>query len=171
LEITQLSQRLDKQHNLITLESVLWQKGQRLTRYRFRHYLFRQYLYDALDEAQRVFWHEAVGQIRESFYYQKLPQVAIQLAYHFRGAGNIDKAVHYMLLIGQQAGRLAAAGEAITHLENGLQLLHTLPHTAVRDAQELDFQIALGNALIIAQGYTSPAAGLAYAQARTLSTR
>jgi alkylation response protein AidB-like acyl-CoA dehydrogenase len=73
-----------------------------------------------------------------------------------------------MLLIEQQAGRLATAGEAITHLENGLQLLQTLPHTAGRDAQELDFQIALGNALIIAQGYTSPAAGLAYAQARTL---
>lgn len=170
--IEQLGQQLDKQHNLIRFEGFERQYGRRITRYRFRHYLFRQYLYEGLDEAQRFFWHDAVGQTLESLLDNPdSPDIATQLAYHFHNAGNIDKAVYYLLLVGQQAGRLAAAHEAIAHLRRGLRLLSELPQTAKRSGLELNFQIALGNALIIAEGYTSPEAGAAYARARALCSQ
>ena len=43
-----------------------------------------------------------------------------------------------------------------TQLEKGLKLLGGLPDGVERQRQELDLQIALGNALIATKGYSAP---------------
>jgi predicted ATPase len=76
---------------------------QRLSRYRFRHSLFQQYLYQHLDGPERAYLHEAVGTILEEIYRGQTEQVAIQLAHHFQQAGLRDKAVCYRLQAGKSA--------------------------------------------------------------------
>jgi predicted ATPase len=51
--------------------------GLRLSRYRFRHYLFQKYLYSRLDEVERARLHEAAGNELEALYGEKagLPAV------------------------------------------------------------------------------------------------
>jgi predicted ATPase len=52
-----------------------------------------------------------------------------------------------------------------------LELLTGLPDSASRQRQELELQIALGRALIVAQGFASPAVGETYTRARALCER
>ena len=58
--------------------------------------------------------------------------------------------------------------EAIAQLKKALELLTSLPDGVARQRQELELQIALGRALIAAQGYAAPEVGETYARARAL---
>lgn len=166
--VQQLSQELDKQHRLITAQALDRVGQQRLSLYRFRHHLFQHYLYQSLDELERAYLHEAVGMALEDLYGRQTEAVAVQLARHFEQAGLTEKAVSYLLQAGQRAGRLSASKEAIAHLSRGLALLQSLPDTPERTPQELEFQIALGNALLATKGFAAPEVGQAYRQAQAL---
>ncbi|HEU5102730.1 MAG TPA: hypothetical protein VFU22_27090 [Roseiflexaceae bacterium] len=166
--VQQLSRELDKQHRLVTAHALEGLGRQRRSLYRFRHHLFQHYLYHTLDEMERAYLHEAVGLALEVLYGEQTEQVAVQLARHFEQAGLTEKAVIYLLQAGKRAGRLSANEEAIGHLSRGLELLKTLPDTSERTHQELDFQIALGNALVATKGFAAPEVGQIYRQAREL---
>ena len=166
--VQQLSRELDKQHRLVTAQALEGLGRQRRSLYRFRHHLFQHYLYHNLDAMERAYLHEAVGLALEALYGEQTEQVAVQLARHFEQAGLTEKAVTYLLQAGKRAGRLSANEEAIGHLSRGLELLKTLPDTPERTHQELDFQIALGNALVATKGFAAPEVGQIYRQAREL---
>jgi len=74
------------------------------------------------------------------------------LALHYARAGEAIKAAGYWLRAGQQAARRSANIEAITHLTNGIEILHSLPETPERDGQEAALQLALGPALMVTRG-------------------
>ncbi|MCB0164713.1 MAG: AAA family ATPase, partial [Anaerolineae bacterium] len=59
--VRRLSGELDKQHRLVATQGLrrVEPSGQRLSGYRFRHNLFRTYLYHGLDEVEQSYWHEA----------------------------------------------------------------------------------------------------------------
>jgi predicted ATPase len=61
--IQRLSGPLSRQYRLIAAQGLqrLGPFGQRLSRYRFRHYLFQKYLYGHFDEVERAHQHEAMG--------------------------------------------------------------------------------------------------------------
>jgi predicted ATPase len=139
-----------------------------LSLYRFRQHLFQHYLYHALDELERAYLHEAVGLALEALHGEQTETIAVQLARHFEQAGLTEKAVSYLLRAGQRAGRLSANEEAIGHLRRGLALLQSLPDRPERSPQELEFQIALGNALLATKGFAAPEVGQAYRQAQVL---
>jgi len=166
--VQQLSRELDKQHRLVTAQALEGLGRQRRSLYRFRHHLFQHYLYHNLDAMERAYLHEAVGLALEALYGEQTEQVAVQLARHFEQAGLTEKAVTYLLQAGKRAGRLSANEEAIGHLSRGLELLKSLPDTPERTHQELDFQIALGNALVATKGFAAPEVGQIYRQAREL---
>jgi predicted ATPase len=166
--VQRLSRELDKQHRLVTAQALASLNGQRLSLYRFRHHLFQHYLYHHLDEMERVYLHEAVGNVLEALYGDQTEPVAVQLARHFEQAGLPEKAVTYLLQAGKRAARLSAHEEAIAHLGKGLTLLVTLPDTSERTEQELSLQIALGNALIATKGYAAPEVGQTFSRAREL---
>jgi predicted ATPase/DNA-binding XRE family transcriptional regulator len=163
--VQQLSRELDKRHRLVTAQALAWLERQRLSLYRFRHHLFQHYLYHRLDETERAYLHEAVGEVLEALYGEQTELVAVQLARHFEQAGLTGKAVNYLLQAGKQASRLSANEEVIVHLTKGLELLKTLPDTTKRTQQELDFQIALGNALVAMKGYAAPEVGQTFNRA------
>ena len=126
--------------------------GLRLSRYRFRHYLFQKYLYSRLDAVERARLHEALGKEVEALYGEK----AVQLAYHFEAAGLADRAVDYLLQAGRRAFRLSANEEAIAHFERGLALLETLPESPQRLRREFGLQLALCAPLLAARGWGAP---------------
>ncbi|NJN95500.1 MAG: hypothetical protein HC875_16010 [Anaerolineales bacterium] len=78
-----LSDTLERNHRLIKAETVRWLGGQRLSQYRFRHILFQKYLYQRLDAAERVYFHEAISTILETLYQSDTIPIAGQLAHHF----------------------------------------------------------------------------------------
>jgi predicted ATPase len=89
--------------------------GHRLSRYRFRHILLQQHAYNRLDEAERAYLHEAVGDALEQLYAGQPESIAVQLARHFYAAAHMDKAAGYSLLAGDWARGLYAYTEARQH--------------------------------------------------------
>jgi predicted ATPase len=168
--VRQLSGELNKKHQLVkSLGSQrLGSGGQRLSRYRFRHILFQRYLYNNLDEAERGYLHEAVGNELERLFGGQTGEIAVELARHFEEAGLLAKAVGYYQQAGDRAVRLSANQEALAHFYKGLALLGSLPKTTERNQQELALQIALFAPLAGAKGYAAPELGKAYARAREL---
>jgi DNA-binding SARP family transcriptional activator/predicted ATPase len=121
--VRQLSSELDKQHRLVTAQTLERLGQQRLSRYRFRHNLFQHYLYYSLDEMERGYLHEAVGNVLESLYGERTEEIAVQLAWHFQEAGLVAKASHYLQTAGNVAARVYAHNEAIAAYRQALALI------------------------------------------------
>jgi predicted ATPase/transcriptional regulator with XRE-family HTH domain len=166
-----LSNNLQKDHRLIYAQGMQRLHNQRISLYRFSHHLVQKYLYQKLDDVERSYLHEAVGNTLEMIYHdrEELAEVIGRLAWHFQEAGIFEKAVHYRLRAGQAAVRLSANKEAIGHLSQGLALLEKLPETPERNRQELALQITLGVPVTATEGYASPAVEKVYNRARALS--
>jgi predicted ATPase/DNA-binding SARP family transcriptional activator len=166
-----LSRDLDRKHRLVRAEGIQRLDGQRLSRYRFPHILFQRYLYNSLDEVERTFLHEAVGNTLEALYESETEaraSIAAQLAWHFQEAGIAPKAIGYLHQAGDRAVRLCAYQEAIAHLTRALELTLTLPTTPERDQQELTLQLSLGMGRIRHGTFGREQVGAAFARARQL---
>jgi predicted ATPase len=168
LLIRGLSGELDQQHRLVRGQGNQRIDSRPLSHYRFRHILFQRYLYHGMDEAERIYLHEAVGYELERLYGEQTEAVAVELARHFEAAGLTAKAIHYLRQAGSRAVRLSAHEEALGHFNRGLALLATLPETPERNHQELALQIALFAPLAAVQGYGAADLGKAYARAQEL---
>ena len=168
--IRQLSGVLDKQHRLVRSQSSrrVGQGGQRLSQYRFRHILFQRYLYDSLDEVERVYLHEAVGTALEQLYEGQTDEVAVQLARHFQAAGMPEQAIGYLQQAGERAVRLSAYEESIGHFTRALELLETLPDTPEHTQQALTLHLDLSTPLSLTKGFAAPEVEQTYLQALTL---
>jgi tetratricopeptide (TPR) repeat protein len=125
-------------------------------------------LYHSLDEAERVYLHQTVGQVLEQLYQGQHEEVVGELARHFQMAGLVVQAVAYLQLAGDRAARLSAFQEAISHYSKALELLETLPDSAQYAHQELNLQLTLGRAQIIARGSGAPEVERAFSRAREL---
>ena len=166
--VRQLSGELEKRHRLVGAQGIQRLGRQRLSMYRFRHNLFQKYLYNSLDQVERAYLHEDIGNVLEELYGDQTEEVSVQLARHFQEAGIADKAVHYLYQAGNRALRLSAYQEAITHFTSGLSLLEALPQSPERSQQELLLQTMLGLALIATRGYAAPEVERAYTRAREI---
>ena len=133
--------------------------GKRLSRYRFSHILFQRYLYNQFDVIERAQLHQQVGDVLEEYYSGMLEEIAVQLAYHFRLAGFLSKAIHYFRLAGQQAIRLSSFDDATVHFNTALSLLKSEPETVDRNLQELNLLMSLSAPLMLTGGYASPELG------------
>jgi predicted ATPase len=105
--VRQLSGELDKWHRLVvSVGSHRSIPGKRRTsRYRFRHILFQEYVYKGLDEVERAYLHQAVGDALEQRFEGQTEAIAIQLARHYRVAGQEPKAIDYLHQAGEWALR------------------------------------------------------------------
>lgn len=156
-----LSGDLERRYQLIQADSSRSVNGRRISRYRFRHILFQKYLYSQLDAIECAQLHEQVGSALEQRFSIMLEEVAIQLAYHFRLAGLLPKAIHYYQLAGGQAIRLSSFEDAIIHFNTALSLLKSQPETLDRNVQELGLLMSLSMPLMVGRGYASPDLGIA----------
>jgi DNA-binding SARP family transcriptional activator/predicted ATPase len=172
--VGRLSGELDRRHQLVRAHAIEHMGSQRLSRYRFRNYLFQKYLYDSLDNVERTYLHEDVANALEGLYRDRasetagaaaIPAIAVQLARHFQEAGVAEKAIHYLHQAGERAIQLSAYQEGKAHLSAALALVETLPDTAQRAQRELallaSLRVLLANTLSLA----SPEAGTALERA------
>jgi predicted ATPase/DNA-binding SARP family transcriptional activator len=166
--IRKFSRELDKQHLLVEASGIRRIGQQSLSLYQFRHNLFQKYIYDNLDEVERVYFHEQVGKTTEKLYKGHLEQVSVRLARHFKAAGITDKAIDYLLQAADKAKRLSANEEAVNHLTLGLDFLKELPEGIKRNEKELSLQIAFGPPLVATKGYSATEVEQTYERARAL---
>lgn len=153
--IQRLSDILGARHRLLKSIGSRRLRTQRLSQYKFQHILFQSYLYSLLDESRRSYLHEVIGLVIETIYAEDpelVAATAVQLAHHFEKANLPVNTVPYLLLAGKRAMQLSAYENAVAHFEQGLALLAQIPSTPVRDRQELELLVGLGNALIAIRG-------------------
>ena len=132
--------------------------------YRYKHALVRDAAYSSLLRSQRLQLHRRVVAALEK-------TVVVEpslLAQHCTEAGLREKAVEYWLKAGQKALTRSTMAEAAALLRKGLAVLSDMPNDEHRQRDELEFQIALGQAFQAVEGPASPKTGEAYARARTL---
>lgn len=167
--VRRLGRQLDRQHHLVRAVGMRYDNGQRLSRYRFRHYLIQRYLYQSLDQVERGYLNDSVGRALEQAHAGHIEEVAVALARHFEEAGNAAQAARYFLQAGQRAALLTDNQQAIHHLRRGLALLAGLP--AGVEAQQLEMALlgALGPALIAAQGWGVDEVDAIFSRARALA--
>lgn len=151
-----LSSELEKRHHLVSAKGIRSLEKQRLSLYVFQHILFQKYLYNSLDEVERIHLHEEVGNILEALYGEQTDEISVQLARHFQEAGILPKALEYLAKAGNKALHLSAYAETIVHFKKALDILKTLPQTPERDQHELSFQMALATSLQAIHGYGAP---------------
>jgi ABC-type oligopeptide transport system substrate-binding subunit/DNA-binding SARP family transcriptional activator len=121
--VRRLSQELCQAHCLLSELGVRAIDGRRLYRYRFRHNLYREYLYQHLGEIDRSWTHAQVGAALEELYAGRADEIAPQLGWHYHQAGDAHKAIPYLLLAGDQAQQRYANAEAIRHYQVVIELL------------------------------------------------
>jgi class 3 adenylate cyclase/predicted ATPase len=136
--------------------------------YTFKHALTQEVAYNSLLIERRKVLHERTAQAIEVLFHSQLEDHYGDLAHHYSRSSNIQKAVEYLHLAGQQAVQRSANAEAINHLTTALELLKTLPDTPERSQQELALHITLGAPLMATKGYAAPEVGKAYSRAREL---
>lgn len=159
---------------LLTTPQHGYGHSQTLSRYRFRHFLFQQFIYQSLDPVACSWLHRVTAEGLEALAEFQADEPSLQeasparLAWHFAQAGQPARAAGYLLQAGQAAYRLSANAEAIAYLQQGLALLEDIPDTPPRARQELSLQLALGQALMVSQGYGLPAVKQAFDRAWTL---
>jgi predicted ATPase/transcriptional regulator with XRE-family HTH domain len=134
----------------------------------FAHDIIREVVEADLGAARRRLLHRRVAAAIEALHAQRLPEYYELLAHHYTEAGLVAEAAPRWLQAGQRAAQRSAYREAISHLAKGLALVPLLPDTPARPQQELDVQVALGQALLVLRGYTAPEVGQAYNRAREL---
>jgi predicted ATPase len=78
--IRRLSVEAVRRHRLLAAPRLQWAGSRPLSRYRFRIPLVREYLYQTLDEAERLYLHGAVRRALAQLYGDQSDQIAAQLA-------------------------------------------------------------------------------------------
>ena len=91
--------------------------------YRFTHPLIRESLYKGSTEAERTRLHRAIGEALEQMHATNLTPHVAALAYHYREAGVVEKAIDYSIRAGEAAQTLYAYNDAISQFEAALTLI------------------------------------------------
>ena len=104
------------------LDLIRSEAGDDGSRYTFRHAITQQVAYDLNLYAQRRDLHQAVGAWLEQRHEADLEPVLPLLAFHWRRAEVIPKAVQYLDRAGDQAFRRFANAEAVGFLRDALSL-------------------------------------------------
>jgi DNA-binding SARP family transcriptional activator/predicted ATPase len=138
-----LSGPITHKHQLVQAQELQLLGKQRLSRYRFRHFLFQRYLYTMLDPVLQAHLHQDMGCVLENLYGDHVGELAVSLARHFEAAGLNEKAVEYLRQAGERAVDLFAYDQAVAYYKHGLALVAKLPHTPHRDQMELALQLSL----------------------------
>jgi hypothetical protein len=148
---------------------LVLRRGQPPTaKFLFKHVLVQDTAYSSLLRADRRNLHRRIAEALEAQFSETAESQPELLAHHFAEAAMGESAVRYLLRAGQQALGLSAMTEAAALVGKALRLLPTLPESIERQGNELDLQMALGQATIATQGYAAPAVRQAFARARTL---
>jgi tetratricopeptide (TPR) repeat protein len=104
--------------------------GSLATRYRFAHALYQNVLYGNLAPKRRSLLHRQVGEALLEQHGPAAARIASQLAVHFEGGRDFERAVEFYVHAGDNAARRYAFAEAKSHYTRALELSEKLPPEA-----------------------------------------
>jgi adenylate cyclase len=120
--LRELSQVLEKRHRLVRERGEVTVGDHHLSRYRFAHALFQQYVYNELSAGERRLLHREVAEVLEALYGDEADEVAVQLAHHFTQAKAWDKAFCYLAHSGDKARQAYANQEAVDFYTRAIEV-------------------------------------------------
>ena len=129
-----------------------WPDGTVTASYGFQHALFRDVVYQRLGDRATDSVTPRDSERLEAGYGARAAEIAGELAAHCTQGRDYHKGAKYQLYAADNALRLSAYHEAITHCQQGLELLAHVPATPERDRQELAIRISLHVALGAVRG-------------------
>jgi DNA-binding winged helix-turn-helix (wHTH) protein/tetratricopeptide (TPR) repeat protein len=141
----------DRQHCVKWLGTRELANGVRSSEYEFRHALYREVLYRALNPTQLVNFHRRLAHGLETLRSAEETEPAAEIALHFEEGREYYRAILYLMLAAENATRRYAHHEAIAALEHARELLLKLekdhrPELEVRLLERIgDAQYALGD--------------------------
>jgi DNA-binding SARP family transcriptional activator len=121
--LSALSQELERRHHLVQARGEIQVDHIFLSRYRFTHTLFQQYLYNTFSPGERRLLHGEIAAVLEDLYEEEGEQITVQLARHYAEAGQVEQATNYLLRAGDRARDVYAYREAIDFYERALAFL------------------------------------------------
>jgi DNA-binding winged helix-turn-helix (wHTH) protein len=95
--------------------------------YEFVHALYREVVYRRMPAGRRARLHRHIGEWGESLYASQPHEAASWLAYQFESAADWARAITYLRLVAETAGRRHAPREATAILQHALDLSTKLP--------------------------------------------
>ena len=138
--------------------------------YTFKHALVQDAAYDSLLKTKRAQLHAQIAKVLEEYF----PEIAATqpelIARHYTEAGLSISAIPYWLKAGELCIARAAHQEALVHLREGLNLVTAQPASIARSDMELAYQMNIGSAYNVLQGWSAPGVKVAYERARELAT-
>jgi DNA-binding winged helix-turn-helix (wHTH) protein/tetratricopeptide (TPR) repeat protein len=165
-------EQVAKQGSLIVQATPIeWPDGTIAQGYRFVHSLYQEVVYDRIPAGQRARLHRSIGDRLERSYGPSAQGKAAELAYHFERAGDLARALPYLLAAAKQALRRSALREGIQLARRGLNLLASLPEDRDMLSLALGFEALLAPALVSVEGFASVDAERAYSDAVDLGNR
>ncbi len=124
--------------------------------YTFKHALIRDAAYGSLLKSRRQKLHGRIAQEIEAHDSSIKQTEPALLAHHLTEAGNAEGAIPLWHKAGELAIKRMALSEAISYLDQGLELIITVAHSGERDASELALRTLLGTAWRALKGWAAP---------------
>ena len=124
--------------------------------YTFKHALVQDAAYDSLLKSRRQTLHAKIAQAIAQHYPETKDTEPQVLAHHLTAAGQAEAAIPLWQSAGGLALKRMALTEAISHLNKGLELVASLPHSSERDSSELELRTLLGTAWMALKGWAAP---------------
>lgn len=137
--------------------------------YWFKHALVQDAAYESLLKSRRTLLHTRILRALETHFPELVQTQPEVLAHHALRADLIEKAIHYGLQAGRQALAHSANREAIQSLRQAIALIPSLADAPSRLTQELDLQLALGQAELALHGYAAPQTAEPFERAQYLA--
>ena len=124
--------------------------------YTFKHALVQDAAYDSLLKSRRQALHAKIARVLEEDFPTTKDTEPELLANHLTVAGQAEAAIGYWQKAGELAIKRLALKEAISHLNQGMQIIGTLRQSPERNVKELDLHTPLGTAWMALKGWTAP---------------
>ena len=169
-EIEARAVRLADRGRLLDRDRSAERQGGVAERFRFRHELYQEVVYDQLPAGLRAALHRRIGMGLERDHANRAAESAAALAVHFVRGQDPDRAVRYLELAARESLDRGAYEDAVGHLDAALGVLAPLPASRERSRDELELRSALGQALVVTKGWSAPEAEQALLRARALAT-
>jgi hypothetical protein len=137
-------------------------------RYRYAHALLRHACAHSVGAVARIELHRRLGAALEAVQGESAADVAHELALHAERGQEPARAAAWYALAAQRATQRIAPQEALALAEHGLLLLQPLPEGAARAAELPLLNTRIG-ALMVTQGFSTPAAASSLQRAQALT--
>ena len=123
--------------------------------YTFKHALVQDAAYNSLLKSRKQELHAKIARVIETDFPSIQTTEPEVLAQHLTAAGLTEAAIPLRRSAGELSLKRMALTEAISHLNQGLELVFALPWSSERDTSELGLRTLLGTAWMALRGWAA----------------